>query len=385
MLELLRAEADCSSVVAKDAYQMVIKLYGRMKGKHNDPKVLELALNMTNMSNMSTNNSSSCSSNNVSGKERVSMRNSGKDSGKESDDVKGRDVANNGHNNQNNDHKNATNSASDSHKNPNTTIKEPSLITREDVHRMFLGDTLALDIAINLLIVLSQNIVVILAQKNVNDTKFYAEALELAMGSCKLIQKLSSNAPSRHSSHNSTMFHNLLSLEENTLHHVDILNPVLYDIVTPLEKEEKIEREGNCKEREKERERRESRDISAPQFYLRDFTVIFPILSGLALRLLHGSKPVVDLEEILTVLCSTFLTLSRQHGDAMHVIRALHLQSMFFNRINRLRQSVTLCDEICEIYVFEKHSTQMAKIYGGDRGIGAMAAAAVGYVEAVKL
>ena len=41
---------------------------------------------------------------------------------------------------------------------------------------------------------------------------------------------------------------------------------------------------------------------------------------------------------------------------------------------------MAICDEIKSLYVFEEHSFQMSKVYGGDRGICAMATAAVGYV-----
>ena len=41
---------------------------------------------------------------------------------------------------------------------------------------------------------------------------------------------------------------------------------------------------------------------------------------------------------------------------------------------------MAICDEIKSLYVFEDHSFQMSKVYGGDRGICAMATAAVGYV-----
>jgi hypothetical protein len=39
---------------------------------------------------------------------------------------------------------------------------------------------------------------------------------------------------------------------------------------------------------------------------------------------------------------------------------------------------MAICDEIRSLYVFEEHSFQMSKVYGGDRGICAMASAAVG-------
>lgn len=42
---------------------------------------------------------------------------------------------------------------------------------------------------------------------------------------------------------------------------------------------------------------------------------------------------------------------------------------------------MAICDEIKSLYVFEEHSFQMSKVYGGDRGICAMATAAVGYVR----
>ena len=46
---------------------------------------------------------------------------------------------------------------------------------------------------------------------------------------------------------------------------------------------------------------------------------------------------------------------------------------------------MAICDEIKSLYVFEEHSFQMSKVYGGDRGICAMATAAVGYVRTLRV
>jgi hypothetical protein len=64
------------------------------------------------------------------------------------------------------------------------------------------------------------------------------------------------------------------------------------------------------------------------------------------------------------------------YNTSPHITLLLHHTSRL--SVNRLRESLSNCDEITELYVFEDHSFQMSKVYGGDRGIGAMAAAAVG-------
>ena len=356
MIELLRSQSDCTTLVSKDAYSMVAKLYAHMKGDIKKSMSTESVLIVESLCD-----------------------------GSLSEDF------------------------------PPPLRYTSTLLTREDICRMFQGDNLALDIAINLLITVSQNIVVTLAEHKNGDTKFYAEALELVMGSCKVLLKLNSTCPTRASSHVS-----LVSLVEDEpvnndlmLPRVVVLDPLIYEIATQQEREEKkmhsVKTEGSGSGRGRGRGLRkangllrrkcamtdrsdfykndhnnkgegkdEDEEDEEENFYIRDFSVVFPILSGLALRLLHGPTQNEEMIGKVAVLCSTFLTLTRKYGDAMHIIRALHLQSIFFSRINKVRASLALCEEVTELYVFEEHSVRLNKVYGGDRGMAAIASSSVG-------
>lgn len=190
------------------------------------------------------------------------------------------------------------------------------LLSREDIYRMLRGDTLALDIAIKLLITLSQNIVVTLAQRKGRDTKYYSEALELTMATCKGFITLSSPHPTRRDSFSGE---SLPVHEDLTLLKKVVLDPNLFDIsdtaeVTMASRASKFKGDDD------------------EHFYLKDFTSLFPILAGLTLRLLHGTKQDETMIQKVDMMTSTFLTLTREHGDSMHIIRALHLQSVFYSR-----------------------------------------------------
>ena len=351
MIELLRAQADCTASVLKDAYGMVAKLYGRMKGNIQRTKSSESSLFINRMC---------CSS-------------------------------------------------SDEDPFSCSAARSPyALLTRDDICKMFQGDNLALDIAINLLITVSQNIVVTLAEHKNGDTKFYSEALELVMGSCKILLRLNSTNPTRQSSHVSLLsLVEVIPVEDTIiLPKIAVLDPLIYEIATQEEREgkrkqmEKWKGKGKLKPKGSGGRRREQHGIShqfdeyqmnddsdeeeeeggvEDNFYIRDFTVVFPILSGLALRLLHGPTQNNEMLTKVGVLCSTFLTLTRKHGDALHIIRALHLQSIFCSRVNQVREALALCEEVTELYVFEQHSAGLNKIYGGDRGLAAIASSTVGY------
>ena len=350
MIELLRAEADCTATVIKDAYGMVAKLYGRMKGSMQRMESSESPLFINRMC---------CSS-------------------------------------------------SDEDPSFCRAKRSPyALLTRDDICRMFQGDNLALDIAINLLITVSQNIVVTLAEHKNGDTKFYSEALELVMGSCKILLRLNSTNPTRQSSNVSLVSLAEMAPEEDIaiLPKIAVLDPLIYEIATPEEREGKLKQmekwkgKGKLKARGsgsksqqqhvlsnqfefdrmiEDSDEEEEGEVVEDNFYIRDFTVVFPILSGLALRLLHGPIQNNEMLAKVGVLCSTFLTLTRKHGDALHIIRALHLQSLFCSRVNRLRESLAHCEEVTELYVFDQHSVGLNKIYGGDRGLAAMASSTVG-------
>ena len=430
----------------------------------------------------------------------------------------------------------------------NNNINIPQIMCRDDIYKMFHGDILALEIAIKLLISVSQKVVVTLAQHKNNDTKFYSEALELVMGCCKPILKLNPNIINNNININDNSTHDnnakskivsnvssssgndktnekydskinsnintnfnvndnspankrvdigtdldsikfndlnfdFLSLDsknkkieemgnfklfetlenyENSelnenfknrkisndsnslknltnsknakklkivvdeedsengsendsenfeLYKVVILEPCIYEITTEQEREDKLKRERGCRDHdilsnsEKNNqnngnngnnygsnnnnhgnnndsfhEKWGDNEGNDDYFYLTDYTNVFPILSGLALRLLYGNKQETNVVERCSILCSTLLALARKHGDALHIIRAVHLQFCFFSRLNHVKECAILSDEIAELYVYEKHSFQMNKLYGGDRGINAMASASVMYV-----
>jgi hypothetical protein len=191
------------------------------------------------------------------------------------------------------------------------------LLSREDIYRMLRGDTLALDIAIKLLITLSQNIVVTLAQRKGRDTKYYSEALELTMATCRDILTLGTPNPTRRNSFSGKF--NFVH-EDLTLLKKVVLDPNLFDISDTAEVAIVSSKASNFKVGDDE------------HFYLKDFTSLFPILAGLTLRLLHGTKQDESMIQKVDMMTSTFLTLTREHGDSMHIIRALHLQSVFYSR-----------------------------------------------------
>lgn len=211
------------------------------------------------------------------------------------------------------------NTSSDIVDNVGNEIDFSELLTREDIHRIFQGDILALDIAIKLLITLSQNIVVTLAQRKERDTKYYSESLEIAIASCRELQTISCNKMTSKGSFE-CLPSPILMREDQTLRRNMILNPLLFDISDTAEDTQARGAFGSPEGSEES------------QFYLNDFTSIFPILAGLTLRLLHGTQQDESMIQKVDMMTKTYLALARQHGDSMHIIRALHLQSIFYSR-----------------------------------------------------
>ena len=223
------------------------------------------------------------------------------------------------------------NTSIDSVDNKENDIDFSELLTRGDIHRIFQGDILALDIAIKLLITLSQNIVVTLAQRKERDTKYYSEALEISIASCRELQTIAcdkdkdedkdadKDKSTRKGSYE-CLPSPILMREDLSLKKAVILNPFLFDISDTAEDTQARGAFGSPE------------GVDETQFFLNDFTSIFPILAGLTLRLLHGTQQDESMIQKVDMMTKTYLALARQHGDSMHIIRALHLQSIFYSR-----------------------------------------------------
>ena len=239
------------------------------------------------------------------------------------------------------------NTSIDSVDNKENDIDFSELLTRGDIHRIFQGDILALDIAIKLLITLSQNIVVTLAQRKERDTKYYSEALEISIASCRELQTIASDKDKDKNKDKDTDIDKdkdkdedkdadkdkstrkgsyeclpspILMREDLSLKKAVILNPFLFDISDTAEDTQARGAFGSPE------------GVDETQFFLNDFTSIFPILAGLTLRLLHGTQQDESMIQKVDMMTKTYLALARQHGDSMHIIRALHLQSIFYSR-----------------------------------------------------
>ena len=217
------------------------------------------------------------------------------------------------------------NTSIDSVDNVENDIDFSELLTRGDIHRIFQGDILALDIAIKLLITLSQNIVVTLAQRKERDTKYYSEALEISIASCRELQTIACDKDkdkdkSTRKGGYECLPSPILMREDLSLKRAVILNPFLFDISDTAEDTQARGAFGSPE------------GVDETQFFLNDFTSIFPILAGLTLRLLHGTQQDESMIQKVDMMTKTYLALARQHGDSMHIIRALHLQSIFYSR-----------------------------------------------------
>jgi hypothetical protein len=215
------------------------------------------------------------------------------------------------------------NTSTDSVDDIENDIDFSELLTRGDIHRIFQGDILALDIAIKLLITLSQNIVVTLAQRKERDTKYYSEALEISIASCRELQTIAfykDKDKSTRKGNYECLPSPILMREDLSLKRAVILNPFLFDISDTAEDTQARGAFGSPE------------GIDEMQFFLNDFTSIFPILAGLTLRLLHGTQQDESMIQKVDMMTKTYLALARQHGDSMHIIRALHLQSIFYSR-----------------------------------------------------
>ena len=109
------------------------------------------------------------------------------------------------------------------------------------------------------------------------------------------------------------------------------------------------------------------------KFYLRDTSIIFPILSALSLQYISGFFSDDDDFTKLKSLESTFIAISGDYGDPVHTIRALSISEWRLSFLNEYERVINCVRKIRNLYDFNSCSSQLVSIYGSDVGILSLA------------
>ena len=205
----------------------------------------------------------------------------------------------------------------------------------ECAYHMFKGDSLALELAITLIIRLSQNIVMFEEQPD-DVVNLNNEAFELASCTRRII----------------------LENDAITFIHVPRLSPLLFlrnsSLLGPV-----VGR----------KERRQSITLKNGKqlFCLRDPSIIFPVLSGMIMRYLGRLLPDDEKNSNWNHINEIFLNTAKDSKIPVHIIRALTLKSLLCFVNNDHKNAIILVEEMDLIFIQSIHSDQLIHIYGADR------------------
>ena len=205
----------------------------------------------------------------------------------------------------------------------------------ECAYHIFKGDSLALELAITLIIRLSQNIVMFEEQPD-DVVNLNNEAFELASCTRRTI----------------------LENDAITFIHVPRLSPLLFlrnsSLLGPVIGK---------------KERRQSITLKNGKqlFCLRDPSIIFPVLSGMIMRYLGRLLPDDEKNSSWSHINEIFLATAKDSKINVHIIRALTLKSLLCFVNNDHKNAINLVEEMDQIFTQSIHSDQLIHIYGADR------------------
>lgn len=215
--------------------------------------------------------------------------------------------------------------------------QERSQHASECIYHVFKGDSLALELAITLIVRLSQNILMFQEQPedvvNLNN-----EALELV--SCTR--------------------RTLLERDAVTFIHVPRLSPSLF-------------LKGSCllgpmvggKERRQSITLKDGKKL----FCLRDPSMIFPVFSGLCMRYSGDLLPDDNAHKNWSNIVDVYLATARDSKIPVHIIRSLSLKSLLCYCCNDFAGAIEVVYKMDKVYVYHNHSEQLIHIYGADRAL----------------
>ena len=216
--------------------------------------------------------------------------------------------------------------------------QERSQHASECIYHVFKGDSLALEVAITLIVRLSQNVLMFEEQPedvvNLNN-----EALELV--SCTR--------------------RTLLERDAVTFIHVPRLSPSLFlkgsCLLGP--------NVGGGKERRQSITLKDGKKL----FCLRDPSMIFPVFSGLCMRYSGDLLPDDTAHKNWSNIVDVYLATARDSKIPVHIIRSLSLKSLLCYCTNDFLGTIETVYIMDKTYVYQNHSEQLIHIYGADRAL----------------
>lgn len=220
-----------------------------------------------------------------------------------------------------------------------------SLLTKKDFWTIYQNDNLALQTGASLLARLSNNLSVISSEHQRGRFKFCNESLEYTVAFHARGSK--SRRPSR----------SVIDANPEFLLHNPVVNAVLYS--------ETVSSSNGIKTAHYN-VHNVSNSIIEP-FNLRDPSVIYPVLSGIGIRMMHGAAGDSAMASKFTIVAQTFLTLAEKEVDVVHMIRALIIKAMFYGLQNKINAAIPLLSEIRNLYNPDQHYESTIKFYGADR------------------
>lgn len=214
--------------------------------------------------------------------------------------------------------------------------KNANFLTRQSVlvYKVFQGDILSLETTIMMLIKFSQCLLLTSEDQTIV-TAILQDALHLIMMSRKVTMK------------------KMAAKMGEKFYHKSVLPPLLYARVASADAESARLKITTYSQKDF-------------MFYLRDITVIFPILSTLSHQYQSGYFKDDERFSSLESLTQTFLAIANDHGDAIHTIKAYSLEVWRLNALQRHDEVGVMADSIRQLYNYKKHSAQLIATYGKD-------------------
>jgi serine/threonine protein kinase len=213
----------------------------------------------------------------------------------------------------------------------------PTALCPKNVYDIFSGDVLSLETAIMMLIRYAQYCITM--QEGIS---VYAlilnEALELIMMSLKSTVMVSSLR------------------QKKALKHIPSLSPSLHNRQTYSDKGSNSFAEDN--------------DI---KFYIRDFALIFPILSTITMQYLGRYLPDDAENSKQNRLCEVFMALAKDFGKSLYLIRAHSLNIVAYGLSHKYKEAIMHADEMRVMYNYSEHSEQLISTFGADRALHGLA------------
>jgi len=245
-------------------------------------------------------------------------------------------------------------SHSEHHTNSNNPAGTAQTLKKSDIIRIFDGDSSLLELGLNVLLRLAQSSFSLSDNPEVT-SKLYEDALQLIMLTWDWKDALALNSN----------FGASLGLAEGTLDDTTTTNNTNNSANTP-----NTGHSSNTplSPHRLKRVKTMSSDIDATSFGLKDPTIVFPILAGIAALYRNNKLQDDKSRNKESTLYDLSLVLARTSPAYLpHLICAMCLQRTLLFELGRVKESLTMAEGIASMYNEAEHAGVIIKAYGDNR------------------